>query len=153
MADHRLEPPAKRPLGVTIVALYWFLGAAVFLMVLVGGVLGGTGGSGFFSGGLAEDVQDAQEHFGVHVLVMLIFAAIGLGIWSLQPLARRVVLVITGVHLALQAIKLAQPASTIAVSPSRPRTVFFWFTTAMSAAIFLYMCTSRVKQAFSRPRV
>jgi hypothetical protein len=153
VVDHRVEPRLKRPLGVTIVAVYWFLGAALFLIVLVQGILQPASGSGFFSGALAEDAQHAGAHFGVHVLLIAIFAGIGLGLWSLHSLARRVVLVITGLHLVLQAVKLARPAPALAASPSRPGTAFFWFTTVMSAAIFLYMCTPQVKQAFSRPRV
>lgn len=154
MTPHRSEvPKSKRPLGVTIVAVYWLLGAALFLMVLVAGLLQPAGGSGFFSGGLAEDVQSARGHIGTRLILIVIFAAIGLGLWSLQSLARRVVLVITGVHLVLQTIKLARPASVTAASPSRPGTAFFWFTTVMSAAIFLYMVQPQVKRAFTRPQV
>lgn len=152
MSTHRSEvPKARRPLGVTIVAVYWLLGAALFLMVLVAGLMQPAGGSGFFSGGLGEDVQSARAHITARLVLIVIFAAIGLGLWSLQSLARRVVLVITGAHLILQTIKLARPASVTA-APSRPGTAFFWFTTVMSAAIFLYMLQPQVKRAFTRPQ-
>lgn len=152
MTGDRLHSQVKRPLGVSIVAGYWLLGAVLFLVMLVVGLSQPAGGSGFFRGALAQDAQHAREHFGEYLLLILIFTGIGLGLWFLKSLARQVVMVITGIHLLLQAIKLARPAAVLAASPSRPGTAFFWFTTAMSAAIFLYMCTPHVKRAFARPK-
>lgn len=142
------QPRIKRPLGVTLVASFYLLGAALFLAVLLVGLLQPAFVSNLHSRGLIGDIENARTHPGVHEIVAVIFAALGAGLWSLKSFARYTVLVITGLHLVLQAATLAHAAGS-----RRADTPFFWFATTVSAAIFIYLTRPHVRRAFARSQV
>jgi hypothetical protein len=83
-----LKPRMKRPLGVIILALFYFLGTVLFILVLVIAILEPAFVSGLLNLNVRQDIEPARTYEGVHVLLILIFAAIGLGLWFLQSWAR-----------------------------------------------------------------
>ena len=133
-----------------ILALFYLLGAVLFLVVLMVPILRPASVAALHTSNLGQDIQHAQSHKGVHALLILIFAGIGVGLWFLQSWARRIVLVIAGAHLVRQIIVVLSTA----VHPAALQHVsgtYFWFSTSISAAMVVYLLQPQVKRAFAKP--
>jgi hypothetical protein len=139
----------KRPLGVTFLALFYLLGAVLFLVLLVIGILEPEGASVFHRSNLGQDIQHIHNRLGLHLIVVVIFAGIGLGLWFLQSWARRTVLIIAGAHLVRQALVIASSAVVPAAASRHPMGTFFWFATSISTAMVVYLLQPPVKRAFA----
>lgn len=139
----------KRPVGVIILALFYLLGAVLFLVVLMVPILRPASVAALHTSNLGQDIQHAQTYKGVHTLLILIFAGIGLGLWFLQSWARRIVLLIAGVHLARQIIVVL--SSAVHPAAFQQSWGYFWFSTSLSAAMVVYLLQPQVKRAFAKP--
>lgn len=131
-----------------MVASYYLLGSVLFLLVLVVALLQPAFVSALHNPNLRQDIQDAGKYQGIHALLIVIFAGIGVGLWFLQPWARTLVLVITGIDVIRRAITFAIYLLPLATGSHRALGAFFWFATVMDTSIFAYMRLGLVKRAF-----
>ncbi|HEY2360959.1 MAG TPA: hypothetical protein VGK36_07585 [Candidatus Angelobacter sp.] len=139
-----------RPVGVTILAILNFIGAAFCLlggiaMILGGGFIAsmmsqqGAGGAGILAGlGAAA---------GVFIIIMGGVAALmGFGLWKLKEWARIVSIVLAGIGAALQLLGLLGTLAHFNVLA----VIWGIFWLAIDALIIWYLIKPEVKAAFQQ---
>ncbi|HET9407182.1 MAG TPA: hypothetical protein VFO39_08075 [Candidatus Sulfotelmatobacter sp.] len=142
-----------RPLGVTLLALFFFLITVVLLGVLVVSLFHPEGISTRHPTDLQHDIQQANKYKGAHLLIVLTFAAVGFGLWNLHPLARYAVLVLTGVSLAWRIVGLLLWFGLHRMGHDQDLGVLFWIGTLARAGIFLYLKRADIKEAFTKATI
>lgn len=139
-----------RPVGVTILAILNFIGAACCLlggiaMILGGGVIAtmmsqqGAGASGILAGlGAAA---------GVFIIIIGgVGALVGFGLWKLKEWARIVSIVLAGISGALQLLGLLGTLAHFNILA----VIWGVFWLAIDALIIWYLLKPEVKAAFQR---
>jgi len=140
-----------RPVGVTILAVLNFIGAAFCLLggiavILGGGVIAsllsqqGAGASGILAGlGAAA---------GVFIIIIGgIGALVGFGLWKLKGWARIVSIVLVGINGAFQLLGLLGSLAHF----NAFAVIWSVFWVAIDAMIIWYLLKPEVKAAFQRP--
>ena len=137
----------ERPTGVTILAVLYFIGAAILaicgLLFIVGGSMlsglaqsGGPGSALFAAGGAVV---------GAFFLVLaLLELAIGIGFIKLQNWARVVAIVFTGIAVLFGALGMFSMLAHVMVFALTIRLI----TLAIQIWILVYLFKPHVKQAF-----
>ena len=143
-----------RPVGVTILAILNFIGAAFCLLGGIGMILGGgfiatmLSQQGRGSAGAAGILAGLGAAAGVFIIIVGgISALVGFGLWKLKGWARIVSIVLYGISAALQLLGLLGSLAhfnAFAVIWS-----VFWI--AVDAFIIMYLLKPEVKAAF-QPR-
>ena len=146
-----------RPVGVTILAILYFIGAALCLlggigMMLGGGVLGTIvsqqGGQG--SAGAAGFFAGLGAVAGVFMIIMGgVGALVGFGLWKLKGWARIVAIVLAGISAAFQLLGLLGSLAHFNLFA----VVWGLFWIAIDALIIWYLLKPEVKSAFQAPQV
>jgi hypothetical protein len=138
----------ERPTGVTILAVLYFIGAAIlaicglFFFVLGGSMLSGMAQSGGpWSTILAAGGAVVGAMFLVFALLQL---ALGIGFIKLQNWARVVAIVLTGIAVLFGAIGMLSLLAHVMVFALVVRVI----TLAIQIWILLYLFKPHVKQAF-----
>jgi hypothetical protein len=144
----------NRPIGVTILAILNFIGAAICLLGGIGMILGG----GFIATMLSQQGQGSAGAAGIFaglgaaagvfiILVGGVSILLGFGLWKLKGWARIVSIVLYGISAALQLLGLLGSLAhfnAFAVIWS-----VFWI--AVDAFVIWYLLKPEVKAAF-QPR-
>jgi hypothetical protein len=137
----------KRPIGITLLALFHFLGAAVYALL---GVAFLTGGPEIHElarvyGSYGEMIEGLGEELGVACLVVAaITLAIGIGLWMQKNWARLILVILTVFSLAVSAIWMV-----IMLVQSRTAGFFVQtLVTALHLPVLWYLLQPRVRQAF-----
>jgi hypothetical protein len=145
-----------RPVGVTILAILNFIGAAFCLLGGIAMIAGGgfmatlmsqQGGQG--SAGAAGVLAGMGAVAGVFIIIIGgISALVGFGLWKLKNWARIVSIVLLGLSIAGQLLQL------LAVLAHFNLFAFVWiaFWTAVDAFIIWYLLKPEVKAAFQGPQ-
>jgi hypothetical protein len=145
-----------RPVGVTILAILNFIGAAFCLLGGIGMILGG----GFIATMLSQQSQSGAGAAGVlaglgaaaGVFIMImggVSALLGFGLWKLKEWARIVSIVLYGISGAFQLLALLGSLAHFNVF------AFVWsiFWVAVDAFVIWYLLKPEVKAAFQPPMV
>jgi hypothetical protein len=146
-----------RPVGVTILAILDFIGAAFCLLGGIGMMLGGgflatminqQGGQG--SAGAAGIFAGLGAVAGVFMIVMgAICALVGFGLWKLKGWARIVSIILAGIGAAFQVIGLLASLAHFNIFA----VIWGLFWIAIDALIIWYLLKPEVKAAFQAPQV
>jgi hypothetical protein len=145
-----------RPVGVTILAILNFIGAAFCLLGGIGMILGGgfiatiLSQQGQGSAGAAGALAGLGAVAGVFIIVVGgVSALLGFGLWKLKEWARIVSIVLYGISGAFQLLALLGSMAHFNVF------AFVWsiFWVALDAFIIWYLLKPEVKAAFQRPMV
>ncbi|HEV7520578.1 MAG TPA: hypothetical protein VGP89_05720 [Candidatus Angelobacter sp.] len=145
-----------RPVGVTILAILNFIGAAFCLLGGIGMILGGgfiatiLSQQGQGSAGAAGALAGLGAVAGVFIIIVGgVSALLGFGLWKLKEWARIVSIVLYGISGALQLLALLGSLAHFNVF------AFVWsiFWVAVDAFIIWYLLKPEVKAAFQRPIV
>lgn len=157
-AEHFEEEEMRmgRPVGVTILAILNFIGAAFCLlggigMILGGGFIatmmsqqsqGGAGAAGFFAG--------LGAVAGVFIIIIGgVCALVGFGLWKLKEWARIVSIVLAGIGAAIQLLGLLGSLAHFNLFA----VVWSLFWIAVDALIIWYLLKPEVKAAFQAPQI
>ncbi|HEY4677860.1 MAG TPA: hypothetical protein VIJ01_11895 [Candidatus Angelobacter sp.] len=142
-----------RPVGVTILAILNFIGAAFCLLGGIGMILGGgfiatmLSQQGQGSAGAAGILAGLGAAAGVFIIIMAgISALLGFGLWKLKGWARIITIVLYGISAALQLLGLLGSLAhfnAFAVIWS-----VFWI--AVDAFVIWYLLKPEVKAAFQQ---
>jgi len=142
-----------RPVGVTILAILNFIGAAFCLLGGIGMILGGgfiatmLSQQGQGSAGAAGILAGLGAAAGVFIIIMAgISALLGFGLWKLKGWARIITIVLYGISAALQLLGLLGSLAhfnAFAVIWSA-----FWI--AVDAFVIWYLLRPEVKAAFQQ---
>jgi hypothetical protein len=143
-----------RPVGVTILAVLNFIGAALCLLGGIGMILGG----GFIATMLSQQGQGSAGAAGVlaglgaaaGVFIIIIggvSALLGFGLWKLKGWARIVSIVLYGISGALQLLGLLGTLAHFNVLAL----VWSVFWVAVDAFVIWYLLKPEVKAAFQSP--
>ena len=145
-----------RPVGVTILAILNFIGAAFCLLGGIGMILGG----GFIATMLSQQSQGSAgaagvlaglgAAAGVFIIIMGgVSALLGFGLWKLKEWARIVSIVLYGISGAFQLLALLGSLAHFNVF------AFVWsiFWVAVDAFVIWYLLKPEVKAAFQPPMV
>lgn len=139
-----------RPVGVTILAILNFIGAAFCLLAGIGMILGGgviatmlsqqgAGASGILAGlGAAAGV--------FMIIIGGAGALVGFGLWKLKEWARIVSIVLAGISAALQLLGLLGSLAHFNVFA----VIWSVFWVAIDGLIIWYLLKPEVKAAFQR---
>jgi hypothetical protein len=139
-----------RPVGVTILAILNFIGAAFCLlggigMILGGGFIASMLSQGQSSAGAAGILAGLGAAAGVFIIIVGgVSALVGFGLWKLKEWARVVSIVLYGISAALQLLGLLGSLAhfnAFAVIWS-----VFWI--AVDAFVIFYLLKPEVKAAF-----
>jgi hypothetical protein len=145
-----------RPVGVTILAVLDFIGAAFCLLGGIAMIAGGgfmatmmsqQGGQG--SAGAAGVLAGMGAVAGVFIIIVGgVSALVGFGLWKLKNWARIVSIVLLGISIAMQLLQL------LGVLAHFNLFAFVWiaFWTAVDAFIIWYLLKPEVKAAFQGPQ-
>lgn len=145
-----------RPTGVTVIAIVDFVGAALYLLVGLGLILGGgfiatlisqQGGQG--SGGAAGLLGGLGAVAGVVVIIIGgLCAVLGIGLWKLKEWGRIVNMILWGIGGLLQVLGLLGTLAHFTVFG------FLWniFWLAVDAFVVWYLLKPEVKAAFQAPQ-
>jgi hypothetical protein len=145
-----------RPVGVTILAILNFIGAAFCLLGGIGMILGGgfiatiLSQQGQGSAGASGALAGLGAVAGVFIIIVGgVSALLGFGLWKLKEWARIVSIVLYGISGALQLLALLGSLAHFNVF------AFVWsiFWVAVDAFIIWYLLKPEVKAAFQRPMV
>jgi hypothetical protein len=145
-----------RPVGVTILAILNFIGAAFCLLGGIGMILGGgfiatiLSQQGRGSAGAAGALAGLGAVAGVFIIIVGgVSALLGFGLWKLKEWARIVSIVLYGISGALQLLALLGSLAHFNLF------AFVWsiFWVAVDAFIIWYLLKPEVKAAFQRPMV
>jgi hypothetical protein len=146
-----------RPVGVTILAILDFIGAAFCLLGGIGMILGGgfiatmmsqQGGQG--SAGAAGFFAGLGAVAGVFIIIMGgVCALVGFGLWKLKGWARIVSIVLTGISGAFQLLGLLGTLAHFNLFA----VVWSLFWIAVDALIIWYLLKPEVKAAFQAPQI
>lgn len=142
----------KRPVGITLLALFHFLGAALYALV----------GAAFLSGGpaihtllevygsLGELIESVGEVVGISCLVVAaITLAVGIGLWLQKNWARIILVVLTVLSLAASVIWMLVMLAQSRFAGFLAQAI----VAALHIPILWYLMQPRVKQAFvGQPR-
>jgi hypothetical protein len=143
-----------RPVGVTILAILDFIGAAFCLLGGIGMILGG----GFIATMLSQQGQGSAGAAGILaglgaaagvcvIIVGGISALVGFGLWKLKTWARIVSIVLFGISAALQLLGLLGTLAHFNVFAL----VWSVFWVAIDAFVIWYLLKPEVKAAFQLP--
>jgi hypothetical protein len=144
-----------RPVGVTILAILNFIGAAFCLLGGIGMILGG----GFIATMLSQQGQGSAGAAGILaglgaaagvfiIIVGGVSALVGFGLWKLKGWARIVSIVLYGISAALQLLGLLGSLAHF----NAFAVIWSVFWVAVDAFIIWYLLKPEVKAAFqSRP--
>jgi hypothetical protein len=143
-----------RPVGVTILAVLNFIGAALCLLGGIGMILGG----GFIATMLSQQGQGSAGAAGVLaglgaaagvfiIIIGGISALLGFGLWKLKGWARIVSIVLYGISGALQLLGLLGTLAHFNVLAL----VWSVFWVAVDAFVIWYLLKPEVKAAFQSP--
>ena len=140
-----------RPVGVTILAILNFIGAA---FCLLGGIVMILGG-GFIatmmsqqSAGVSGILAGLGAAAGVFIIICGgLAAAVGFGLWKLKGWARVVSIVLYGISAALQLLGLLGSLAHF----NAFAVIWSVFWVAIDALIIWYLLKPEVKAAFQRP--
>jgi len=145
-----------RPTGVTVIAIVDFVGAALYLLVGLGLILGGgfiatlisqQGGQG--SGGAAGLLGGLGAVAGIVVIIIGgLCAVLGIGLWKLKEWGRIVNMILWGIGGLLQVLGLLGTLAHFTVFG------FLWniFWLAVDAFVVWYLLKPEVKAAFQAPQ-
>ncbi len=146
-----------RPVGVTILAILNFIGAAFCLLGGIAMIAGGgfmatmmsqQGGQG--SAGAAGVLAGLGAVAGVFIIIIGgVSALVGFGLWKLKNWARIVSIVLLGISIAMQALQL------LGVLAHFNLFALVWtaFWIAVDAFIIWYLLKPEVKAAFQGPQI
>ncbi|HZR28949.1 MAG TPA: hypothetical protein VFA71_09220 [Terriglobales bacterium] len=146
-----------RPVGVTVIAILQFLGAAFLILAGIGFILGGgiigsllSQNSQLSGAGLTGIMAGLGAVFAVVLFVFAAIAAIlGWGMWQLKNWARIVTLVLAGIGIVFGGLGLLFSLLHFHVITI----VFIGIRLAINALIIWYLLQPDVKAAFEgRPR-
>jgi hypothetical protein len=143
-----------RPVGVTILAILNFIGAAFCLLGGIGMILGG----GFIATMLSQQGQGSAGAAGILaglgaaagvfiIIVGGVSALVGFGLWKLKGWARIVSIVLYGISAALQLLGLLGSLAHF----NAFAVIWSVFWVAVDAFIIWYLLKPEVKAAF-QPR-
>jgi uncharacterized membrane protein (DUF2068 family) len=142
-----------RPVGVTILAILNFIGAAFCLLSGIGMILGGgfiasmLSQQGQGSAGAAGILAGLGAAAGVFIIIMGgVSALVGFGLWKLKGWARIVTIVLCGISAAMQLLGLL--GSLAHFNPIAVIWTVFWL--AIDALIIWYLLKPEVKAAFQQ---
>lgn len=141
-----------RPVGVTILAILNFIGAAFCLlggigMILGGGFIASMLSQGQSSAGAAGILAGLGAAAGVFIIIVGgISALVGFGLWKLKEWARVVSIVLYGISAALQLLGLL--GSLAHFNAFAMIWSVFWI--AVDAFIIWYLLKPEVKAAFQQ---
>jgi hypothetical protein len=145
-----------RPVGVTILAILDFIGAAFCLLGGIGMILGGgfmatmMSQQGQGSAGAAGLLAGLGAAAGVFIIVMGgVCALVGFGLWKLKGWARIVTIVLTGISAAFQLLGLLGSFAHFNLFA----VVWSLFWVAIDGLIIWYLLKPEVKAAFQAPQV
>ena len=143
-----------RPVGVTILAILNFIGAAFCLIGGIGVILGG----GFIATMLSQQGQGSAGAAGIlaglgaaaGVFIIIIggvSALVGFGLWKLKEWARIVSIILYGISAAFQLLGILGSLAHFNVF------ALFWgaFWIAVDAFVIWYLLKPEVKAAFQPP--
>jgi hypothetical protein len=142
-----------RPVGVTILAILNFIGAAFCLLGGIGIILGG----GFIASMLSQQGQGSAGAAGIlaglgaaaGVFIIIIggvSALVGFGLWKLKEWARIVSIILVGVNVAFQLLGLLGTLAHFNVLAA----IWGVFWLAVDAFIIWYLLKPEVKAAFQQ---
>jgi hypothetical protein len=145
-----------RPVGVTILAILNFIGAAFCLLGGIGMILGGgfiatmLSQQGQGSAGAAGVLAGLGAAAGVFIIIMGgVSALLGFGLWKLKGWARIVSIVLYGISAAFQLLGLLGTLAHFNVFAL----VWSVFWVAVDAFVIWYLLKPEVKAAFQQPMV
>jgi hypothetical protein len=138
----------QRPTGVTILAVLAFIAAGFLVLAALFSLLGGAVLSSLSSSGMGMVAGMGVAVIAVLLLIVAVVeAAIGFGLWKLRNWARVVTIVLVGLNLLGAVFSIISPFAHIHV-------FFFLFLIrrlvliAIDAWILWYLFQPHVKQAF-----
>jgi hypothetical protein len=142
-----------RPVGVTILAILDFIGAACSLLGGIGMILGGgfiatmlSQGQG--SAGAAGILAGLGAAAGVFIIIIGgVFALVGFGLWKLKGWARIVSIVLFAISAVMQLLGLLGSLAHFNVFA----VVWSLFWVAVDAFVIWYLLKPEVKAAFQPP--
>lgn len=143
-----------RPVGVTILAILNFIGAAICLLGGIGMILGG----GFIATMLSQQGQGSAGAAGIlaglgaaaGVLIIImggISALVGFGMWKLKGWARIVSIVLFAISAVMQLLGLLGSLAHFNLFA----VVWSLFWVAVDAFVIWYLLKPEVKAAFQTP--
>jgi hypothetical protein len=145
-----------RPVGVTVLAIFDFIGAGICVLGGLGMMLGGgfiatminqQGGQG--SAGAAGIFAGLGAAAGVFIIIIGgVCALVGFGLWKLKGWARIVSIVLAGISGALQLLGLLGSLAHFNLFA----VVWSLFWIAIDALIIWYLLKPEVKAAFQAPQ-
>lgn len=146
-----------RPVGVTVLAILYFIGAGLCVLGGLGMILGGgfmatmlsqQGGQG--SAGAAGFFAGLGAVAGVFMIIMgAVGALVGFGLWKLKGWARIVAIVLAAISGAFQLLGLLGSLAHFNLFA----VVWSLFWLAIDGLIIWYLLKPEVKAAFQAPQV
>ena len=146
-----------RPVGVTVLAILNFIGAAFCVLGGIAMILGGggiatlinqQGGQG--SAGAAGILAGLGAAAGVFIIIIGgVGALVGFGLWKLKEWARIISIVFAGIGAAMQLLGLLGSLAHFNLFA----VVWSLFWLAIDALIIWYLLKPEVKAAFQAPQV
>jgi len=139
-----------RPVGVTILAILNFIGAAFCLlggigMILGGGFIASMLSQGQSSAGAAGILAGLGAAAGVFIIIVGgVSALVGFGLWKLKEWARIVSIVLYGISAALQLLGLLGSLAHF----NAFAVIWSVFWVAVDAFVIMYLLKPEVKAAF-----
>jgi uncharacterized membrane protein (DUF2068 family) len=137
-----------RPTGVTILAVLAFIGAGVLVLLALLSLLGGALVSSLSSSGAGMMAGMGAAVVAIFLLVIAVVeAVVGVGLWKLQNWARVVTIVLVGLSFLGSVLSIFSPFAHLHI-------FFFVFlirrliVAAIDAWIIWYLFQPNVKQAF-----
>ncbi|MGH9634925.1 MAG: hypothetical protein ACRD72_08840 [Candidatus Angelobacter sp.] len=143
----------SRPVGVTILAILNFIGAAICLLGGIGMILGGgfiatmLSQQGQGSAGAAGVLAGLGAAAGIFIIIMGgVSALLGFGMWKLKGWARIVSIVLFAISGVMQLLALLGTLAHFNVF------AFVWtvFWIAVDAFVIMYLLKPEVKAAFQQ---
>jgi uncharacterized membrane protein (DUF2068 family) len=137
----------QRPIGVTILALFDFLGMVVLLLggLLLAVGMGVAGMSKEVAGGMGAILAGVGIFGAVFCFILaVLYGVLGWGLWSLKNWARIITVVFAGIGLAFGALGLVMSLIHFEIFSLFLQAV----PVAVNALIVWYMLQPHVKQAF-----
>ena len=141
-----------RPVGVTILAILNFIGAAFCLlggigMILGGGFIASMLSQGQSSAGAAGILAGLGAAAGVFIIIVGgVSALVGFGLWKLKEWARIVSIVLYGISAALQLLGLLGSLAHF----NAFAVIWSVFWVAVDAFVIWYLLKPEVKAAFQQ---